>query len=88
MDRKDLFKRDHILLTKYMTDKIRENKRKETWENTQIEDLIDFLEDEVIELLKAHYYDEGNEAICRECADVANFAMMIVGNIERERNEI
>jgi NTP pyrophosphatase (non-canonical NTP hydrolase) len=85
MDRKDLFKRDHILLTKYMTDKIRENKRKETWENTQIEDLIAMLEDEVIELLKAYYNDEGGDAICRECADVANFAMMIVGNIEREQ---
>lgn len=87
MDRKDLFTRDYDLLTKYMLDKIHENKQKGTWESIPIEDLIDFLEDEVIELLKAHYYDEGNEAICRECADVANFAMMIVGNIERERNE-
>jgi NTP pyrophosphatase (non-canonical NTP hydrolase) len=54
------------------------------WQQTQVHDLFSRLDEEVAELQEAkwspervHNFAKYAEAIANECADVANFAMMI-----------
>ena len=81
--RTKLFKLDHALLTKAMKSKIDRDKHKGSWENIAIADLFDMLKVEVKELENA-LKSEPKENIIKECADVANFAMMIAGNTGRK----
>lgn len=62
-----------------MLQKLLENEHKKTWENLNREQLMFFIVQELKELAEAL---EGGtpEEVRRECADVANFAMMIADN--------
>lgn len=84
MTRKDLFEHDHKHLKTFMMEKIEENTYKGVWENLDTFNLLMMMIQEVEEL-KDSVAQEGDDAICRECADVANFCMMIVGNIQRKK---
>ena len=81
--RTKLFKLDHALLTKAMKSKIDRDEQKGTWENVPIGRLLEMLKVEVKELENA-LKSEPKENIIKECADVANFAMMIAGNTGRK----
>lgn len=80
--RNKLFNQDLKVLSTSMKEKIDRDKYKGTWEKVPIWDLMEMLKDEVKELDHAIYY-EPRENIIKECADVANFAMMIAGNVKR-----
>ena len=62
-----------------MLQKLLENEHKKPWENLNREQLMFFIVQELKELAEAL---EGGtpEEVRRECADVANFAMMIADN--------
>jgi len=58
--------------------KLRENDHKGDWRlELSIPELWELLEDEIEELAQAINSNLGSQEIVRECADVANFAMMI-----------
>jgi len=58
--------------------KLRENDHKGDWRlELGIPELWELLEDEIEELAQAINSNLGSQEIVRECADVANFAMMI-----------
>lgn len=67
---------------KIMQEKLNENGNKGGWDNDSIEVLFNLLEGEVMELNSAVddyvYKDVDHTEVVRECADVANYAMMIV----------
>lgn len=72
---------DHDALQKFGNDmylKLRENSHKAHWNTVSNDWLFARLMDEVHELNEV--MDEDPEKIIRECADVANFAMMIADN--------
>jgi len=63
-----------------MAERLWANRRKGGWDATTTEYLFRRLLDEVAELYAAWHVsgaDPTHEAVERECADVANFAMMI-----------
>jgi len=67
-----------------MEAKLRENDHKGGWEDCDYEYLANRLEEEVEELRALEGDpDVKGEKIIRECADIANFAMMIADNIRR-----
>ena len=66
-------------LASYMKWKLRNNAHKEHWRQTPIQVLLRRLREETNELEKA--LEHGN-FVQEECADVANFAAMILDNYE------
>jgi len=71
-----------------MWDKLMANAHKGGWESASPEELLGRLEDELEELKRAVRCAESPEAVARECADVANFAMMladVVGGLPYKR---
>jgi len=88
---KELLEASVMELAKRMQYKLEKNKHKECpvmnpnglgrgWNHCKIEWLLGRLREETIELEDAIDNNEGHEAIMMECADVANFAMMIHDN--------
>lgn len=73
---------------KKMGEKLTENERKwkvKPWPKKSLEHLFMRVNEEVKELndaLNSSFWDK--EAIVRECADVANFAMMIAKNVDSD----
>lgn len=79
--------------SKVMISKLHENDHKGTWQDASVEWLLDRLRDEMDELKEAletriKWGTRPNIAwVCREAADVANYAMMIsdvCGGLEEE----
>ena len=52
-----------------------------TWHQCSIEWLLTRIYDELVELNDAVNEEKSNDEIQKECADVANFAMMIFDNL-------
>lgn len=82
-----------------MERKLRENDHKDGWQGCRIGNLFHGLRKECDELLLATHplqldtmqeklSQEDATEIIRECADVANFAMMIADNIKIKREEV
>lgn len=67
-----------------MLEKLDKNQHKGRWENLNVEQTYEKLTEEVLELRDALVDVDDTEAIIRECADVANFAMILAA-IQRER---
>ncbi len=67
-----------------MEEKLLENDHKEHWCNYSVGHLRTRLHQEVAELMRTIDKGASNKAVIRECADVANFALMIADNYERE----
>jgi NTP pyrophosphatase (non-canonical NTP hydrolase) len=65
-----------------MLDKLRENRHKAHWKHVDRQWLMDRMMDEIYELNEA-IADDDPLSISLECADVANFAMMIADNEAR-----
>jgi NTP pyrophosphatase (non-canonical NTP hydrolase) len=57
--------------------KLQDNDTKDGWKNCSPEDLLDRVGDEFEELTNALLVDANPRDIIKECADVANFCMMI-----------
>lgn len=75
---KDRYKEDLEWFVTEMETKLDSNNYKGTWKNDSINRLFDMLEDEADELFsEITEINVSNENIIKECADVANFAMMI-----------
>lgn len=73
-----------------MAEKLEENRYKKPWSEKEIDYLFRRMLDEVEELRHALRDTQANryatkESIIPECADVANFAMMIANNVNRGR---
>jgi len=66
-------------LNMFQLDKLRKNRDKD-WMDVSPEKLLEFLVEEVEELKEALSSDGSNLDVCRECADVANFAAMIASH--------
>jgi hypothetical protein len=64
--------------------KLQSNDDKPGWKDTNVNDLLDRVVDELDELTNALLLDHSPQAIIQECADVANFCMMIADNIRRQ----
>ena len=78
------YKEDLEWFVKEMVKKLDENNHKGSWKDIPINRLIDLLNWEVEELEDETYdIDSNYENIIKECADIANFAMMIA---ERAKN--
>lgn len=61
-----------------MVEKLDENNHKGTWKDLTFNKLLDLLDDEVSELEdEVSELNPNYENIIKECADVANFAMMV-----------
>lgn len=71
-------------LGEVMLSKLRANSHKRGWDEDKVSSLLDRLSDEVDELHEAYYGTATAEEIASECADVANFAAMIM-DVTRER---
>ena len=67
-----------------MDTKLQENDYKGGWDQDKIEQLLYKLECEVIELKNTFECLDSPTAVVSECADVANFAMMIADKMVRE----
>jgi len=80
--RTTLFEKDLNVLSTAMKQKIDRDTHKGSWTVTPIVDLLYLLKLEVAELENA-IYNESNKAQIKECADIANFCMMIAGNVKR-----
>lgn len=63
----------------HMSHKLLLTRHRPHWSDSTTAFLLKRLKDEVVELEKA-YKDDKRKDIVRECADVANFAMMIADN--------
>ncbi len=76
---------------------LKENDNKEGWEECSIVELYGNLHEELRELIEVllnsspiedltdEEYEEYKEQVSKECADIANFAMMIYDNINRKK---
>jgi len=74
--------------TAVMWRKLIANAHKGGWKNNLAEELLERLHEEVEELERAIMEDDNPQNIAKECADVANFCMMIadvVGGLPYER---
>jgi NTP pyrophosphatase (non-canonical NTP hydrolase) len=69
-----------------MEQKLKENDHKQHWNNYDIDYLIHRIYEEQDELEIAITQKLSAKEIIKECADVANFAMMIADNVS-QRNE-
>lgn len=70
-----------------MESKLSKNRIKgdrKAWLDTDYQILFDKLQEETEELRHEVYYEDNYEAIISECADVANFAMMIADKAKTE----
>ena len=74
-----------IVFTNDMIAKLMENQHKRHWSNSTSEYLFQRLQEEVEELHEALHHKNKVRDIIRECADVANFAMMIADNLHNQR---
>jgi len=70
-----------------MESKLRENDHKGGWEDCDPLELFDRLLEEKNELYDALLKPGNPEHVIKECADVANFAMMIASNVMRRIND-
>lgn len=74
----DRYKADLEWFVGEMVKKLDENNHKGAWKDLTFNKLLDMLDDEVSELEDEIYELNPNyDNIIKECADVANFAMMI-----------
>jgi NTP pyrophosphatase (non-canonical NTP hydrolase) len=71
---------------KAMQQKLDENDHKPGWKDEDPQELLYLLTEEVEELRHAILF-QGADDIVRECADVANFAMMIADVILPSKNQ-
>jgi NTP pyrophosphatase (non-canonical NTP hydrolase) len=69
-----------------MEQKLKENDHKQHWQNNHPYKLLDNLYEEAKELEEAIVMNFSAKEIIKECADVANFAMMIADNVS-QKNE-
>ena len=53
------------------------NQQKDDWRNQNAQDIFGRIQDEVLELQASMFSREAPEACIKECADVANCAMML-----------
>jgi hypothetical protein len=67
--------------SKEMSKKLNLNKNKTHWSNISIYDLFEALQQEIIEL-KVGIRNHDCQNIIEECADTANYLMMISDNIK------
>jgi NTP pyrophosphatase (non-canonical NTP hydrolase) len=79
------YREDISKFVELMIHKLHKNVHKGRWEDVKAMKAYDLLVDEAIELLEAIQCNAKDE-IFLECADVANFAM-IIASITRERND-
>jgi hypothetical protein len=68
--------------TQRMLTKLSENVHKGHWRDVDIPTALDLLKEEVVEL-EQEIYDEHVDGTHRECADVANFALIISSVLDR-----
>lgn len=76
------------IFNKTMLAKLRENSHKPHWESEEPQDMLEMLKGEVEELEdvlgRRRYTMKQVHDVMRECADVANFAMMIHDIVRKE----
>ena len=70
-----------------MKKKLDKNEHKGGWQNCDNEYLLKRLKEEVDEVETAIKYNKSLKYIMSECADVANFAMMIADNYEEVKEQ-
>ena len=63
-----------------MEKKLKENDSKGGWSKCEYDYLLQRIDEEVVELKHSIRVNGSDRKIGRECADVANFAMMIADN--------
>ena len=73
-------------LSNEMIPKLATNIHKGGWNEMTQQQILDRIKDEVIELETSINNNEGDEAVKKECADIANFCAMMIDNINRELN--
>jgi hypothetical protein len=74
-------RKEVLRFSKIMEEKLSENDNKDGWDNCTNQYLFSLLLHEVAELSELIFNDRvWPEELRRECADVANFAMMISDN--------
>jgi len=76
------YKKELKTFVKIMDGKLHENLRKPHWRTLSNTQLLLLLDQEILELKEAIKNNYTISHIQRECADVANFAMMISDNTE------
>lgn len=69
--------------SRQMEERLRQNDHKSGWQHDNWDALIRRLREETEELIDA-CRDMGPNSVVRECADIANFAMMIADNARQE----
>ena len=68
-----------------MENKLMQNEHKNGWRNMSIEDLYARMLDEVSGLQsEINFPDQDKDAIIKECANVANFALMIADVVQKK----
>lgn len=67
-----------------MSEKLQENVHKGGWEHDSVASLLTRLFEEAYEICESVRVGMPARSVYRECADVANFAMMIAENYERQ----
>lgn len=72
-------------LTPYMLEKFIQNDNKGSWENCTNYYLINRLIDEIEELIEAIAQEKEIKDIRSECADIANFVVMINDNYTKQK---
>ena len=72
-----MFRPELVKLMVFCEQKLRENEHNGHWTNCEMSYLTKRLYDEFAELRRAIDKKASQETIFRECADIANFAMMI-----------
>jgi len=82
-----------VSFSKVMEKKLTENDHKTHWSEVSTSRLLHMLEEEVVELKEAidiHRLsgESANFMVIEECADVANFAMMIADNMSKVKTKI
>ena len=66
-----------VKFTEAMENKLKQNDHKRHWSQCGMTYLLNRLKEEVEELVEAVELCEPSDEVKKECADVANFAMMI-----------
>lgn len=61
------------------------NDHKGGWAHIGISELIDRIAGELEELRAAYINDADNHELIRECADIANYCMMLADNLRLDR---
>lgn len=75
-----------LKFAQWMEKKLQENDHKGGWETMETDWLIGRIDEELCELRRKVKEEAPNRHIARECADIANFAMMIADNHSMGQN--